>query len=389
MRTLELHRRFEASWRTRSEIELLSSKSPSAPAAFSKFRDSPPDGKWDKLRGYSNFELEVSALLGTDSIRQLWGICISMWSWCCSGARPWAGWWWPRFCHRCTVGEPPNFATILNESDDKTPVCWSIYLQNEAIGWAANKTVRRSDGITDLYSRVYLGDLPWDELAPGWLTAVLRPVFNDLDELDIEKKSRLVIDPLGRLVEFESRIRLANIVDAIKVQGQIENSKLRLTVQSGDLPYKLEQHLPPNSLMSDELSPHVRMPGLRTGQIWTVPLYSPFRSPSAPMEILQAIVEREDSLTWGGRAVPCRVIVYRGDSGSGQAGDEVRGRVWVDRDGMVLRQEVAIFRSHLHFIRLPAADAELLAEELGDDWSANLPSGRAEHLLRHVRADAL
>ena len=62
------------------------------------------------------------------------------------------------------VGEPPNYATILNEADDKTPVCWSIHLQNEAIGWAANKMVRRSDGITDLYSRVYLGELPWEEL---------------------------------------------------------------------------------------------------------------------------------------------------------------------------------------------------------------------------------
>ena len=181
---------------------------------------------------------------------------------------------------------------------------------------------------------------------------------------------------------------MADIVDAIKVQGQIESSTLRLSVQSGDLPYKLEQHLPPNSLMSDELSPHVRMPGLRTGQTWTVPLYSPFRSPNSPIEILQAVVERDDSLTWDGRTLPCRVIVYRGDSGSGQAGSEIRGHVWVDREGTVLRQEVAIFRSHLHFIRLPAADAEIVAEELGEDWSVSMSSRRAQQLLHRVQADA-
>lgn len=286
------------------------------------------------------------------------------------------------------VGEPPNYASILKETSDEAPVCWSIHLQNKPIGWAANKTVRRKDGITDMYSRVYLCELPWDELAPGWLGAVLKPVFNNLAELDIEKKSRLVIDPLGRLVEFESRVRVADIIDAIKVQGQIEGSNLRLSVQSGDLPYKLERDLPPNSLMSDELSPHVRMPGLRTGQTWTVPLYSPFRSPSSPIEILQAVVERDDSLTWGGRTLPCRIIVYRGDSGSGQAGSEIRGRVWVDREGIVLRQEIAIFRSHLHFIRLPAADAEIVAEELGEDWSASLSSRRAQQLLHRVHADA-
>ncbi len=285
------------------------------------------------------------------------------------------------------VGEPPNYASILRETSDELPVCWSIHLQNKPIGWAANKTVRRKDGITDLYSRVYLCELPWEELAPGWLGAVLKPVFNDLEELDIEKKSRLVIDPLGRLVEFESRVRVADIVDAIKVQGQIESSTLRLSVQSGDLPYKLERHLPPNSLMSDELSPHVRMPGLRTGQSWTVPLYSPFRSPSSPIEILQAIVEREDTLTWGGQARPCRVIVYRGDSGSGQAGSEIRGRVWVDRQGVVLRQEVAIFRSHLHFIRLRDADARIVNEELGEDWSQSLPGLRAKQLLHRLHGD--
>ena len=136
-------------------------------------------------------------------------------------------------------------------------------------------------------------------------------------------------------------------------------------MQSGDLPYKLERHLPPNSLMSDELSPHVRMPGLRTGQSWTVPLYSPFRSPSSPIEILQAVVEREDNLTWGGRTQSCHVIVYRGDSGSGQAGNEIRGRVWVDRQGIVLRQEIAIFRSHLHFIRLSDFEARRHRRRVG------------------------
>jgi hypothetical protein len=286
------------------------------------------------------------------------------------------------------VGEPPNYASILKATDAETPVCWSIRLNDKTIGWAANKMVRRKDGITDLYSRVYLGEFPWEEFAPGWLGAVLKPVFTNLDEMDVDKTTRLVIDPLGRLVEFESRVRVANIPDAVKVQGQVEGSTLRLSIKSGEFPYKTERYLPPNAMMGDEFSPQVLMPGLRLGQSWTVPLYSPFRTSRSPLEILQAVVEREDRLTWNGQSIPCRVIVYRGDPGSGLAGNEIRGRVWVDQGGLVVRQEIAILKSHLHFIRLGVIEADNVWKTLGEDWTANLSGQVAKRLLQQVRADS-
>ena len=215
------------------------------------------------------------------------------------------------------VGEPPNYTSIVADSVDQPPVCWRIQLQDRTIGWAASKIERRKDGITDLYSRVYLGELPWEELAPGWLAGVLKPVLTDLGPLDIDKKSHLVIDPLGRPVEFESRVRVANLADAIRVHGQIEGSSLKLAVQSGDFSHRFEHSLPTNALLTDELSPQALLPGLRVGQTWTVPLYSPFRAFNDPMEMLQAVVEREDKITWGGESVRSRVIVYRSDPGSG------------------------------------------------------------------------
>jgi hypothetical protein len=284
------------------------------------------------------------------------------------------------------VGEPPNYASILQQSTEPRTVCWRVRLQDRTIGWAAGKVVRRKDGITSLESRVYLGDFAWEDLIPGWLAGVLRPVFNDLGELDIDKKSRLDIDPLGRLVGFESRVRVAGLVDAIKVQGQIEGSILKLSVQSGEFRDKIDRYLPPNALMTDELSPQALMPGLRVGQTWTVPMYSPFRAPSEPIEILQAVVEREDKITWAGKTVNSRLIVYRPDAGSGLAGNEPRGRVWVRDDGVVLRQEVAVLRSHLQFIRLSDEQAENIALALGEDWSGNLPRQLARRLLRQLDA---
>lgn len=282
------------------------------------------------------------------------------------------------------VGEPPNYATILQETENEPPVCWQIRLDEKTIGWAANKMVRRKDGITDLYSRVYLEELPWREFSPGLVGTLLRPVLESFNGMDVDKKTRLVIDPLGRLVEFESRVRLGGLTDAMKVQGQIDGATLKISAQAGGLPYKFEQRLPPNALMNEELSPQVRMPGLRVGQRWTVPIYSPLRAPNSPVEILQAEVERNERLTWCHVAQPCHVIVYRGDSGAGSASDEVRGRAWVGMDGVVLRQEVTVLNSHLHFIRLGDQAAEEVWTALGEDWYGDLPSRLARRLLEQM-----
>ena len=283
------------------------------------------------------------------------------------------------------VGEPPNYASILKQSGDEPPACWTIRMRGNTIGWAANKIVRRDDGISELSSRVYLGELPLDELAPSWLVKVLKPVFSDIKRMDLDKRSRLAVDPLGRLVEFESRVRLADDADAIKVQGKIEGSTIHLTVQSGEITATLSRSLSPNALVSDELSPQVRMPGLRVGQTWTVPLYSPFRAAASPLEILQAVVEREDRVHWDGRTVNARVIVYRGDSGSGLAGGETRGKMWVREDGVVLRQEVAVFKSPLQFQRLPDSEAKPIWAILGDDWTKAIDRDLARRLLERLQ----
>jgi hypothetical protein len=286
------------------------------------------------------------------------------------------------------VGDAPNYASILEHTLDEPPDCWKIQMQGRTIGWAAGKVVRRDDAVSEFYSRVYLGALPLDELAPGWLSSVLKPVFSNLREVDIDKRSRFTVDPLGRLSEFESRLRLGNVADAIKVQGQVDGATLTLSVQSGEISATTTRPLSPNSLMSDELSPQARMPGLRVGQTWTVPLYSPFRTAGSPLEILQAIVEREDPFDWDGQTVNTRVIVYRGDSGSGLSGGQTRGRMWVREDGVVLLQEVSVFRSLVRFERLPQSGAEAIWKVLGDDWNQAIPGDVARQLLERLQSGA-
>jgi hypothetical protein len=286
------------------------------------------------------------------------------------------------------VGDPPNYASILEDSRGKPPACWTIRMQGKTIGWAANKIERRNDGTSEIYSRVYLGALPLAEFAPGWLASALKPILADLRSLDVDKRSRFAIDPLGRLVEFESRIRFADLADVIKVQGQINGSTLTMTVTSDELSATMSRSLSPNSLLGDELSPQARMPGLRVGQTWTVPLYSPFRSPNSPLEILQATVEREDRFLWDGGTASTRVIVYRSDAGSGVGGGETRGRTWVRDDGVVLRQEVSVFRTPVQFDRLADGQAEEIWQALANHWNRNLPGDVARGVLERLRTAA-
>jgi hypothetical protein len=286
------------------------------------------------------------------------------------------------------LGDPPNYASILEGSRDEPPACWAIRMRGKSIGWAASRIDRRDDGTSELYSRVYLGALPIEELAPGWLAGAIEPVLADLRRLDVDKRSRFAIDPLGRLVEFESRLRLADLADAIKVQGRLDGSSLTLTVTSDELPATISYSLSPNSLLGDELSPQARMPGLRVGQTWTVPLYSPFRSPNSPLEILQATVEREDRFRFDGQFVNTRLIVYRSDPGSGVGGGQTRGRTWVRDDGVVLRQEVSVFRTPLVFDRLGADQVADVVQALQNKWNRNLPADVARDLLERLRAAA-
>jgi hypothetical protein len=114
-------------------------------------------------------------------------------------------------------------------------------------------------------------------------------------------------------------------------------------------------YLPQDALVGDALSPQTRLPKLRVGQTWTVPVYSPFRPPRCPLEILQATVERNEGITWNGRKVEAWLVVYSSDPGAGlDSAKTSRGKLWVRHDGTVLKQELMILSSRLSFVRLPS-----------------------------------
>jgi hypothetical protein len=280
------------------------------------------------------------------------------------------------------VGEPPNYKAILANVDEQPPICWAIRWNDQPIGFAASTILTREDNMREIHSRVFFSQLPLDQMAPGWLGAIVRPMLASVGTLDMDAQSLLQIDPLDRLAGFESKVRLANIPEAIRMSGVIEGTQLKLAVHSGDFSYRTEKYLPPDALVGDELSPQAHLPGLRKGQKWTMPVYSPFRPPNSPIDILQASVERDETIAWNGETCETRLVVYRSDSGSGlMTTQEPRGKLWVRHDGLVLKQEVVVFNSRLHFVRLSLADGKKLIGELnstlGSEWDGPLTSERA------------
>lgn len=273
------------------------------------------------------------------------------------------------------VGDPPSYRTILADRQQaEKPAGWTIYLDQQPLGWATNHPRQLDNGVTEFRSRIHLKRLPLEEITPGWMKSLLRMVDSqELGQLNlnVDIDGSLEIDPLGRPIGFNSKAMfgqnaarrdeqghlLPGETDsryAINIQGVVEGRQLKLKVRSGDFVYNTSTYLSPDALMSDAMLPQSRLPNLKVGQTWTAPIYSPLRPPTSPVEILHARVERRDLIPWQDQVIPAFLIVFRSDPGSEMTNNrEARAKAWVDLDGDVIKQEVYLLSAHLIFERLP------------------------------------
>lgn len=272
------------------------------------------------------------------------------------------------------VGDPPTYRTILADPETREiPVTWSISLNDAPLGWAEARNRVLDNGVTEMRSHVRIHRLPLAEITPGWMNSLLNLLAGSHEwselALAVDAQSSLEIDPLGRPIGFYSRALLgdedslpddthldAQVVAGtvqITMQGVVEGSQLKLKVRTGQLVYNTTAYLPPNALMSDALSPQGRLPGLKVGQSWTMPVYSPLRPPTAPVEVLQATVERHEPILWRDQVVGAYVVVFRSAPGVELSTNQTaRAKAWVRADGTVLKQEILLMSTRLTFERL-------------------------------------
>jgi hypothetical protein len=286
------------------------------------------------------------------------------------------------------VGEPPNYRTIISADQRKPrpPVWWSIRWNDKPLGWAASDIVHSPDRMSEFHGRVFLRELPLVEMLPPLVNALVKPVFSSAEAVDLDARNRMNIDPLGRLSSFDTHVHIASIRDAIRIEGTVEGSKLKLMFRLGDLSEPSERYLPSDALVTDEFTPQAYLPGLRVGQTWTMPSYSPLRPTGDPMEILQATVERTEDILWDGNTVEAHLVVYRADPGAGLLTvGEPRGRLWVRADGLVMRQEISIMNTKLLFTRQSVEKCRRLAEVLDNNILADISPDKQRELRGVMR----
>jgi hypothetical protein len=277
------------------------------------------------------------------------------------------------------VGDPPSYSQIVEAQKDAPPVGWRLSVNHRPIGWALSDTKAQPNGLTDIHGRVHFDSLPLDDMIPGWLRSLARMVRQPMSQLKMDARSVLTIDGLGHLQRFESAMRVDPLNEMISVRGTVEGRQLELVVRSGNMSFTNEAFLSSDALLTDALLPQGQLPGLRAGQRWTVPVYSPLWPAKTPLEIVQAKVEASEPISWNDKIEECWLVVYRNDSGGGAAESQTpRGRLWVRRDGAVLKQQVLLFDSMITFDRLPDTEAVKLADSAGPQWwnaEGNLQEG--------------
>jgi len=269
------------------------------------------------------------------------------------------------------VGEPPSYQQVVEAQNRDPPVGWNVLWKGKQLGWALTDTKLQPTGLTEIRGRVHFDTFPIGAMMPIWLQPFLGLVKKPVDQLRMDASSELLIDTFGRLLRFDSAVQLHPLIEKISMRGTVEGGQLELLVRSGNQSFSHEVSLPPKALLSDALSPQTRLPGLHVGQTWSVPVFSPLWPTKSPIEIICATVEGSEPIFWNGMAENAWLVVYRRDSGSGAgANQNVTGRLWVRRDGAVLRQETMLFDSTVAFVRLSDKETAKLIETAGPRWWA-------------------
>ena len=261
-------------------------------------------------------------------------------------------------------GSPPGYQAMYTSEVGLIPVAWTVQWDDRPLGWAIAESQRTALGWLLVDSRMHFDRLPLDEIVPAWTSLLLRKVLPKEGGLTFDARGRLTIDAAGELRSFMSIVNIPGSTEQVLLNGTVDSGAVRVHVQAGEMRYETTRNLPDEMMIGDELSPQATMTGLYEGRRWTLPVYSPLRAGSSPIEILHAEVGPEETIYWEGRLVRVHPVLYREDPAGHR---EPRSRLWVDRTGRVLRQEATLLRSKLSFVRRSDEAAARLAATLQEE----------------------
>ncbi len=259
----------------------------------------------------------------------------------------------PPFFH----GEPPRHGKLVRDE----PVCWQIEYDGRQVGYAVSQALSGTLDTTEIHSRVLLEEIAIRELAPQWMGSLVR----GLGKISLDTRTVMVLDSLGNLSSFDTKVKLNDLPVVMKVQGRVNDAELRLKIQSGEVTHEMIYPVPTQPVLANELIPEPKLLQVYVGRKWQQEVFSPFRPPNSSMEIVQAEVVEEGLIEQEGESVPARKIEFRSLSAAGvSANNTLRAVVWVAEDGTVLRQDIYLMSAPLRFERSTSPEMLELAGQL-------------------------
>jgi hypothetical protein len=266
------------------------------------------------------------------------------------------------------TGHPPVYQTPQSDKP-QPPEAWKLYMNKRLVGWALSEINQQGPDTTAIHSLVHFSTISIGDLLPGYLGNIVRDSKYSALSAETEVESELITNSaLNQLVHFYSKFRPKSGQSLVKIEGNVEGDKLKLSIRAGDS-NPPDFYVPlPDSNVRDSFSPETMLVrDLYLGQSWTVHTCSPLALPNNPLamipgrpstEDLFAKVEEETPFTWNGQSEPAWVVVYRSDNNSGPGYEKnIRNRLWIRHDGMIVRQEVAWGDIRLSFERMSESDA--------------------------------
>src|SRR3954468_15119 len=138
----------------------------------------------------------------------------------------------PPFFH----GEPPTQGVLIRD----VPTCWEIQYGGKPVGLAVSQAVSGAMGTTEIHSRVMLDNIELRELAPQWMSSLVRV----LGEVSIDIRSAFVLDSLKNLSSFSTKVHVNDLPLMMRVQGKVDGPELKLKIFSGDATHEVSYPVP-------------------------------------------------------------------------------------------------------------------------------------------------
>jgi len=282
------------------------------------------------------------------------------------------------FCYReiwpyYRPGQPPPISFGLTDEVGGNAALWDVYSDDKFVGTGKSEVQRRSNRTYELSSElkflyfdihVQASKIPFI----GFLvdTAKIPKITLEVNKLTNHFRVTSDGDLLGMGGKTVATFRMDKLDPLqfnVEFHGRVEDNMLTLHLSSDQPAFKsmLEALPPPEPMRVDHNvlnTMHLldRLPGLRDGQQWSIPLINPTGMlPGVGQEMSVPRLEASvvvGELTWNGDPTPCWKIEYRQPGGV-----EAVAATWVRRsDALVVRQEASYAKTHLIFQRQPVKD---------------------------------